>query len=190
MLCVACKKKLKDNATSDKFSPIPSLSPITTQCDPVKEMFIHEAISVLIEGVHTKKIQLKEYKIYLERKLTHLNPKLHNIFSLNSINSKPVEGLFLSSPSVMTRLRPEKDYRVTEEFLNFFVNFNFYGEFIPAIRQHSKELPNIVFYKTKDEIDKINVLYKKSDKFSLVNNAISAHFTEDDEKQIINETKI
>ena len=56
--------------------------------------------------------------------------------------------------------------------------------------QRSKELPNIIFCKTKDETDKINVLYKNSSMFRFINGAIPTYFTNDDEKEIINEIKI
>ena len=56
--------------------------------------------------------------------------------------------------------------------------------------KRSDKLPDILFCNTQDEIDKINVVYKNSVSFQLINNAISDHLTEDDEKEIVNETKI
>ena len=87
---------MKDNATSNKVPSIQSLSPITAKCDHVKEISIYGTIFILIEGAHTSKFQMETYKNNFNGKLTHLDPELHNIFSLNSINTKPVKGLFLS----------------------------------------------------------------------------------------------
>ena len=78
-LCVTCKKKSVDNVTSDKVSPMYSISPITTQCDPSKRFMVHEAIYSLLNGVLINQdCELNQYMTYFKRKLTHLDPKLHN----------------------------------------------------------------------------------------------------------------
>ena len=116
--------------------------------------------------------------------MTHLDTENHSIFSLNSINNQPVDGLFLPSDSVMHIFLLENDSRVTEILFDFFMElFNFYGEYIPATKERSEKIPGIIFCKTKDEIDKINVLYNKSVPFQVISNAISDHLTEDDFKR-------
>ena len=165
-LCVECKNITQDKVKIDNNLATPFISPITTECDPEKFTSIHKAITVLLEGIHTSPYELKQYRNYFKRKLTHLHPNLHNIFSPNKINPDPVEGLFLSSFSVFKFLAPENEFEVTEELFNFFVNlFNFHDEFDPFTTRTSL-LRNIVFCKTTDEVEKINVLYKNSNEFS------------------------
>ena len=102
-----------------------------------------------------------------------------------------MDGLFLSSFSVFKFLERENEFKVTEELLNFFVNvFNFHDKFDPSTTQRSKQLRNIVFCKTTDEVEKINVLYKNSNTYKFINNAIPNNLTESDENEIINEVKI
>ena len=118
-LCVECQNITQDNVNLENVLPLPFISPITTECDPKKHTSIHEAISVLLVGKHTSTFQLKNYLKFFNRKLTHLDPKLHNIFSLNRLNTNRVEGLFLSSFSVFKLLEPENEFKVTEELFNF-----------------------------------------------------------------------
>ena len=148
-LCGACKQITKCNVPSENVSTPPSLSPITTQCDSVMASEIHDAISTFIIGTHTSNLELKHYKKYFNRTLTHLDPELHNVFSLNSINTKHVDGLFLSSHSLMKLLQPETEFRVTEELFNFFIDlFNFYGEYDRSTEKRNDILPDIDFCKT------------------------------------------
>ena len=63
--------------------------------------------------------KFKTLKKYFTRKMTHLDPKSHSIFSLNEINTQPVDGLFLSLVSVMHLLSQENEFRVTEELFVF-----------------------------------------------------------------------
>ena len=148
-LCVDCKKKSLDNATSDKVSPMYSISPITTQFDPSKRLLAHNHISSLLDGfVINQECDCESYMTHFKRKLTHLDLKLHNIFSLNLMNTEPVNGLFLSSHSVMTLLQPETTLRVTEELFNFFVDcFNFYGEYLPVPKESVKTSLTLSFVK-------------------------------------------
>ena len=165
-VCVDCESKSDNNVvwgTSDKPSPKYSISPITNECDPSKIVLVHLAISSLLEGVViNKELELNDYRDEFKRKLTHLDPKLHNIFSLNLATTEPVNGLFLSPHSVMTLLLSESKFRVTEELLNFFVDcFNFHGEYLPVEKKVSESLPGILFCKPNDDVAKINVLYNK-----------------------------
>ena len=188
---IECQNITQDNVNLENVLPLPFISPITTECDPKKHTSIHEAISVLLVGKHTSIFQLKNYLKFFNRKLTHLDPKLHNIFSLNRLNTNRVEGLFLSSFSVFKLLEPENEFKVIEELFNLFVDlFNFHGEFDPTTKQRNKELRNIVFCKTQDEVKKINVLYKNSTTYKFINKAIPNNLTHSDETEIMNDVKI
>ena len=84
---------------------------------------IHVAIYTLMEGkVANKDLPVKQYREYFKRKLSHLNPQLHNIFSLNHVSTERVNGVFLSPQSVFKLLLKEDEFRVTEELINFFVD--------------------------------------------------------------------
>ena len=126
-----CKKSL-ENVSIDNVTPRLCLSPITKYLDRVKATEIHQNISLLINGKLKLDYEYKSLKEYFHRKFRHFHHESHNIFSLNEINNQPVDGLFLSSISVMHLLSHENDVIVTEELFNFLMElFNFYGEYDP-----------------------------------------------------------
>ena len=104
-LCYECQNMTEDNVKLNNILPLPCISPITTECDPKKQCSVYDAISVLLLGKYTSSLKLKHYKNYFNLTLTHFDPKVHNIFSLNKIVNDPVDGMFLSSSSVFQSLR-------------------------------------------------------------------------------------
>ena len=120
-----CKKSV-ENVSIDSVTPRLCLSPIITYLDRVNATEIHQNISLLINGKLKLDYEYKNSEKYFHRKLRHLHHESHNIFSLNEINNQPVNGLFLSSISVMHLLSHENHIIVTEELFIYFMKlFNF-----------------------------------------------------------------
>ena len=85
--CEVCQKK-NDLST-------PSLSPITTQCDPVIASKLIESLPHLRSLDFEKQLLPEIWKELLIYQFTHLHETDHNIFSPNKVNSQPVDGMFL-----------------------------------------------------------------------------------------------
>ena len=49
-LCNECQTMIDDKVKLNDISPLPCISPITTECDPKKQCDVHKAISVLLVG--------------------------------------------------------------------------------------------------------------------------------------------
>ena len=105
-VCVDCiEEKERDaekeiDATIDKDLPRPSISPITTKCDKLLAPEIHSLVPTLLDLEFDSNLNGNHWKNFVTMNFTHFHPEKHNIFSPNTINSKPVDGMFLSSHSL------------------------------------------------------------------------------------------
>ena len=99
-VCTDCIEDAKDDATIDKDLLPPSLSPITILCD--KERFdICSKILELIAFEYNSPYTVEQWKSYIVQSFTHLHPDNHNIFSPNTINKQPADGMLLYSYSLL-----------------------------------------------------------------------------------------
>ena len=82
-----------------------SISPMTTFIDKKNELDLYNFISELIEFKYTKSIHVTYWKAFVMVNFTHLHLMFRNIFSPNTINTKPVDGMFfiLTLPSPTSR---------------------------------------------------------------------------------------
>ena len=134
---------------------------------------------------------MKYYSDFFKRRLSHLDPLSHNIFSLNHVSTQRVNGLFLSSQSVFKLFSKGNQFKVTEELINFFVDcFNFYSEYDHEEGILNYKLPDILFCKSTDDVAKINVLYQTGHHLQHLNKAVPKQFTADEEIAFVNELKI
>ena len=154
-ICCKCLNKKEMGNTIDKDFVRQSISPITTNCDAAKTSAIHKSISELLSFQYKAPYTVQQWRKYFFRKFTHFNPQGHNVFSMNIMNTQPVDGMFLSSLSIDQILASNKEFKVTEEMFNFFVDtFDFYGEYDPSTQQRCDKLPGMLFCKPKDGIEK------------------------------------
>ena len=141
--------------------------------------------------VERKHFPLKNSLEFFKRRLSHLDPLSHNIFSLNHVSTQRVNGLFLSSQSVLKLFSKGNQFKVTEELMNFFVDcFNFYSEYEHEEEILKEKLPDILFCKSSDDVAKINVLYQTGHHLKHINKAVPSRFTQDEEIAFVNELKI
>ena len=95
--------------------PHPSLSPITTQCNKDKVLQLHSLIPSLIDLEFDPKLKHNQWKDHVTNNYTHLHPEKHNVFSPNTVNLKPVDGMHLSSHSLHQLLEDDSKVTVTDE---------------------------------------------------------------------------
>ena len=74
----------------------PSLSPITTECDPVIAKQLFDSLPNLRSLHFEEQLLPDQWKELLEDNFTHLHTTDDNIFSPNKATSQPVNGIFLS----------------------------------------------------------------------------------------------
>ena len=137
----------------------PSLSPITTQCDPV-------IASKLIESLpHLRSLDFEEqllpeiWKELLKYQFTHLHETDHNIFSPNKVNLQPVNGLFLSSHTLHQLLNDDTQDKITDELIQFIVDLlNFQQECSPSDNEPSDKLPDKIIFQPQGNENKLNAL--------------------------------
>ena len=99
-----------------------SLSPMTTFINKKHELNVYNFISELIEFKYNIAVNVTHWKDFVMGNFTHLDLIFHNIFSPNTINTKPVDGMFLSSHSLHQLLEDESKVRVTEDLYNILLN--------------------------------------------------------------------
>ena len=137
--------------TVDKDMSPPLLSPITTQCAKDNALEIHSLVPSLIDLEFNLNSNVNQLKNHITKNFTHLHPEKHNIFSPNTVNSKPVDEMFLSSHSLHQLLEDDSKVRFTEELYDSFVDvLTFHGEYLPSKQQRGDKLPDILFCKTQD----------------------------------------
>ena len=92
--------------------------------------------------------------------------------------------MLLSSHTLHQLLKDDKQDPVTEELYYFFVDvLNFYGEYSPSKPGRGDKLPDILFWKTQDKQNDINVLHLKKP-YQFINNQISYHSLDNGRKEI------
>ena len=96
-----------------------SLSPMTTLCSKKNALNLYNLILDLIEFKYTSPFDVTHWKSFVMVNFTHLHLIFHNIFSPNTINTEPVNGMFLSSHSLHQLLEDENTARVTQELFIF-----------------------------------------------------------------------
>ena len=88
--------------------------------------------------------------------------------------------MFLSPSLLHQIVGTDTQGRVSDKLFRVFVDIlNFNEKFSQEKQQRADTLPNILFRKTKDATDRINVMYKKRP-YKLINNIIGNHLVDED----------
>ena len=121
------------NVPIETYKPPPSISPITTQCGKDKVLQIRRIVPSLLELADQEATTFDQCDKFTKLHFTHLHPDNYNIFSQNSMNSKPIDGIFTPPNLLHKLLQSENQGSVTEELYIFFVDvLNLHKEYIPS----------------------------------------------------------
>ena len=133
----------KDDLSTLSLAPTtPSLSPITTQCDPVIVSKLHDSLPFLRSLDFEEQLLPNQWQELLIGEFTHLHPTDDNIFSPNKVDLQPVNGMFISSHTLHQLLKDDTQDKMTDELIQFIVDLlNFQQEYPLSDNEPSDKLP-------------------------------------------------